>query len=189
MSTATTTPTTESGPVLREGTWTIDQAHTTVGFSVRHLGLSKVRGRFTTFDGSVTVGERLEDTDVRAEIELDSVDTNNPDRDAHLRSADFFDAEENRSMTFRSTAVSGGPEDYRLVGELTIGDVTDEVELDVEFLGVEEYGMDDTTRAGFSATGSISRSDFGVDFQIPMGEKVVIGDKVTIELDVQLIAP
>lgn len=182
-------PTTTDLP-LAAGTWAVDPAHTTVNFSVRHLGLAKVRGQFTDFDGSVTVGDTVEATEVTAEIDLASVDTNNPDRDAHLRSPDFFDAESDPRMSFRSTAVRRDGDDYSLEGQLTIGEVTKPVSFDVEFFGVETLPMDQSTRAGFSATGSISRAEFDVTFDVPLGgEKMMIGDKVGIELDVQLVAP
>lgn len=182
-----TTPTTLP---LTTGEWAIDPVHSTVNFSVRHLGLAKVRGQFTDFSGAVTVGTDLASTTVQADIALDSVDTGNPDRDGHLRSVDFFDAETNRAMTFRSTAISGEGTDYELVGDLTIGSTTKSVMLEVEFFGVEDYPMDDSTRAGFSATTTISRSEFGIEFDIPLGgDKVAIGDKVKVELDVQIIAP
>ncbi len=175
---------------LSTGTWTIDPAHSAVTFSVRHLGLAKVRGRFNDFSGSVTVGADVGETVVRADIDLSSVDTSNADRDAHLRSSDFFDAETHPQMTFVSTGVSGSTDAYALDGNLTINGVTKPVSLDVEFFGAETNPMDNTVRAGFSATGSIARSDFGVSFEIPLGaDKVAIGDKVSLELDIQLIAP
>ena len=175
---------------LTRGAWTIDPIHSAVNFSVRHLGLAKVRGRFNDFEGSVTVGDTVADTVVVADIDLSSVDTNNADRDAHLRSSDFFDAETHPRMTFVSTGVTGADDDYTLDGHLTINGVTRPVSLTVEFFGAEPYPMDGSVRAGFSATGAIQRSDFGVNFEIPLGaDKVAIGDKVTIELDIQLIAP
>lgn len=175
---------------LSTGTWTIDPAHSAVTFSVRHLGLAKVRGRFNEFSGAVAVGTEVSETVVRADIDLASVDTSNPDRDAHLRSSDFFDAETHPTMSFVSTGVSGAADAYVLEGDLTINGVTKSVGLDVEFFGAETNPMDSTVRAGFSATGSISRSDFGVSFEIPLGaDKVAIGDKVSLELDIQLIAP
>lgn len=184
------TLTTATDLPLTAGRWTIDIPHSTVNFSVRHLGLAKVRGRFTKFSGGVTVGDTVETTEVDAEIGLASVDTSNPDRDAHLRSGDFFSTEDNPVMTFASTGVRVDDDGYVLDGELTIAGVTRPVSLDVEFLGVEDYPMDDSTRAGFVASATIKRSEFGIDFDIPLGgDKVAIGDKVTVELDIQLIAP
>lgn len=175
---------------LTAGTWTIDPTHSAVNFSVRHLGLAKVRGRFNEFSGSVTVGETVADTVVAAEIDLSSVDTNNADRDGHLLGSDFFDAATHPKMSFTSTGVAGAAGEYSLDGHLTINGVTKPVSLDVEFFGAETYPMDSSVRAGFSATGAISRSEFGVNFDIPLGaDKFTIGDKVSIELDIQLVAP
>ena len=181
MSTATALPT---------GTWTIDAAHSNVNFSVRHLGLAKVRGRFNTFGGSVTIGDGPASTEVNAEIDITSVDTNNGDRDAHLKGSDFFKTDAHQTMTFRSTSITGGGEHYTMHGELTVAGITKPVTLEVEFFGSETYPMDGSVRAGFSATGTVLRSDYGIDFDIPLGgDKLAIGNKVSVELDIQLVAP
>lgn len=172
---------------LTTGTWTIEPAHSEVGFTVRHLGLSKVRGRFNTFAGTVEVGQGLGDSTISATVDLSSVDTNNDQRDGHLRSTDFFDIEAHPQMTFRSTGIDASASTGTITGELTINGVTRRIELDADFhgVGVDAYGM---TRAGFSATGTLSRKDFGVDFNVPLDAGgVLIGDKVTIELEVQLV--
>jgi polyisoprenoid-binding protein YceI len=175
---------------LAAGTWTIDPVHSDVTFSVRHLGLAKVRGRFNDFGGTVAIGDDLASTQVDAEIDLSSVDTHNPDRDTHLKSSDFFDIESNRTMSFRSTSIEGEGDTYTMEGELTVGGVTGPVSLEVEFFGSETFPVDQSTRAGFSATTTLSRSDFGISFDVPIGpEKMVIGDKVSVELDIQLVAP
>lgn len=175
---------------LSTGTWAIDPAHTVVGFSVRHLGVSKVRGRFRGIDGSLTVGDSLHTTSVSATIDMSTVDTGNPDRDTHLRSADFFDAASNPKMQFVSTDISGSGEEYVLHGDLTINGITRPVEFDVEFFGTSVFPMDQSTRAGFSAASQISRKDFGIEFNVPLGgDKVMISDKVVLDLDVQLVAP
>ncbi len=174
---------------LTSGTWTADPAHSTVGFSVRHLGLSKVRGTFNDFVARLVVGDELASSAVEATIQLASVDTGNDDRDTHLRSADFFDATTSPAMSFVSTSIRQSDDDYVLIGDLTLNGVTRQVSLDVEFFGSEVYPMDDSTRAGFSATTSISRKDFGISFDIPLGgDTLAIGDKVSIDLDVQLVA-
>jgi polyisoprenoid-binding protein YceI len=184
------TATTTTALPLAPGPWTIDHNHSGILFVVRHLGLSNVRGRFDSFDATLDVGSTLESVSVTAEVDLSSVDTNNADRDAHLRSTDFFDTEQHHSMTFRSTSVTGGGEDYELVGDLTIAGVTKPVAFEVEFHGTEVFPGDQTTHAGFSATGDIRRSDFGIDFGIvPGAEKLMLGDKVKIELDLQFVAP
>ena len=175
---------------LSTGTWAIDPSHTVVGFSVRHLGVSKVRGRFVGVDGSLTVGDGLATTSVSATIDMSTVDTGNPDRDAHLQSADFFDAASNPTMQFVSSGISGSGEEYVLHGDLTINGITRPVELDVEFFGTSVFPMDQSTRAGFSASGQISRKDFGIEFNVPLGgDKVMISDKVVLDFDVQLVAP
>ena len=174
---------------LATGTWTADASHTTVGFSVRHLGLAKVRGRFDGVTAQVTVGDDLASSAVTAEIDMTSVSTGNADRDAHLAGTDFFGAEKNPKMTFVSKEITGQGEEYKLAGELTLNGITKPVELDVEFFGTSVFPMDQSTRAGFSATGSLSRKDFGIEFNMALGgDKVMISDKVALELDVQLVA-
>jgi polyisoprenoid-binding protein YceI len=175
---------------LAPGHWALDKNHSGVFFVVRHLGLSNVRGRFDDFEATLDIGSSLDEVAVTAEVELSSVDTNNKDRDAHLRSTDFFDTEHHRAMTFRSTSVTGDGEDYELAGDLTIAGITKPVKFDVEFNGTEVFPGDQSTHAGFSAKGQITRSDFGIDFGIFAGaEKLMLGDKVKIELDLQFVAP
>jgi len=164
------------------GTWSIDPSHSEVGFTVRHL-MSKVRGQFTTFEGTLTTGSTLSETTAEATIDLNSINTRDEQRDGHLRSADFFDVEQSGQMTFKSTSFDG----EKATGDLTIKGVTKPVELDVEFLGVDKDPWGGT-RVGFEATGEISRKDFGVDFNIPLdGGKVLIGDKVAITLAVEAV--
>jgi len=167
---------------LTTGTWAIDPAHSEVSFTVRHL-MTKVRGSFTSFSGEISVGESLATSSVRAEIDVDSVDTRQPQRDAHLRSNDFF--ANGKTITFASTNVREDGGDYVLSGDLTINGVTKPVDLELEFLGVEAdaYG---TVKAGFEARTTITRQDFGVDINVPLdGGKLLIGDKVAIELVIQ----
>ena len=164
------------------GTWTIDPSHSEVGFTVRHL-MTKVRGQFEKFEGVITTTDEVEGFRAEAVIDLNSVNTRDENRDNHLRSSDFFDVENNGPMSFRTTSFDG----QTAKGELTIKGVTNPVELDVEFLGVDvdAYG---NTRIGFEATTEISRKAWGVDFQIPLdGGKVLVGDKVTVLLSVQAI--
>ena len=167
---------------LVAGTWTIDPSHSEVAFTVRHL-MTKVRGQFEKFQGTITTGDALDETRAEAIIDLNSVNTRDAQRDGHLRSADFFDVENSGPMTFRSTSFDGST----AKGELTIKGVTHVVALDVEFLGIDKdaYG---NTRIGFEATTEINRKDFGVDFDIPLdGGKLLVGHKVTIELSVQAV--
>jgi polyisoprenoid-binding protein YceI len=186
--TNTSTPT--SALPLAAGRWTADPYHTTASFVVRHLGLSKVRGRFDGVTATLDVGDSLDSTSVAAEIDMASVSTGNADRDAHLASSDFFNASANPTLRFASTSITGSDDAYTMVGDLTINGITKPVELNVEFFGTSVFPMDQSTRAGFSATTSISRKDFGIEFNVPLGgDKVMISDKVAVELDVQLVAP
>ena len=172
--------TTVTDTAVIAGTWTIDPSHSEVGFTVRHL-MSKVRGQFEKFEGTLTTGATLADTSAEATIDLNSVNTRDAQRDGHLRSADFFDVANHGAMTFRSTSFNG----TTATGELTIKGVTRSVELDVEFLGtdVDPYG---NQKIGFEATTEISRKDFGVDFNVPLdGGKLLVGDKVSIVLSIQ----
>ena len=181
--------TTEQLP-LSAGTWNIDHSHSTVGFTVRHPGLAKVRGRFDGAEATLVVGDDLASSSVTATIELGTVSTGNADRDGHLLSSDFFNAETNPQMTFVSTAIQGEGDEFTLVGDLTLNGVTKPVSLDVEFFGTSVFPMDQSTRAGFSATGTLSRKEYGIEFNVPLGgDKVMISDKVALELDIQLVAP
>ena len=171
---------------LTAGTWAIDPVHSSVTFSVRHLMVSKVRGNFAEADATITIAEDPLQSAVTATITTASVQTGNADRDNHLRTGDFFEAEKYPAITFRSTGIkSHSGAEFVLDGELTIKDVTKPIELAVEFLGVEQnaYGQ---TIIGFEATASISRKEWGIDFNVPLeGGKLLVGDKVDIHLDVQ----
>jgi polyisoprenoid-binding protein YceI len=185
-----TAPLSTTSLPLSPGRWALDHNHSGVYFVVRHLGLSNVRGRFDRFDAHVDVGSTLDDLAVGAEVELSSVDTNNADRDAHLRTSDFFDTERHQVMTFRATSITGADDSYELAGDLTLNGITKPVVFDVEFNGTEVFPGDQTTHAGFTATGEIRRSDFGIDFGIVLGaEKIMLGDKIKIDLDLQFVAP
>lgn len=175
----------------RVGVWTVDPNHSGVHFRVRHLGLSNVRGRFDRFDATLTVGATLGEVAIEATVDMGSVDTNQPDRDAHLRSTDFFSIDQHPEMVFRSTSVKeSGEDEYQLTGDLTINGTTREVILDVEFNGMEVFPADGRNHAGFSATGEINRDDFGVDFNMPLGmDKMALGQKIRIELEFQFVAP
>jgi polyisoprenoid-binding protein YceI len=176
---------------LAAGTWTVDPNTSSVHFKVRHIGLSNVRGRFNRFDATLTVGETLADSRVEATIELSSVDTNQRDRDAHLLGTDFFSADQHPFMAFRSTGVRAmGESGYAVDGELTLNGITRPLTLDVEFLGIEVFPTDGTTRAGFSATTTVNRDEFGVDFNMPLGvDKFALGKKIPVELELQFVAP
>jgi polyisoprenoid-binding protein YceI len=166
-----------------------DAAHSSVGFTIRHLGVSKVRGHFRRFDVDVVVGGTADTTTVTAEIDVASIDTGNPDRDAHVLSPDLLDAAVRPTLAFRSTGLRGAGSDWRLDGELTIGAVTRPVSLGVELGGIEAF-VDGRRHAGFEARTEIRRSDFGIDLALPPGvSTVALGDVVKVELDLQLIEP
>lgn len=176
---------------LRTGTWPVDPSHSAVLFSIRHLGLAKVRGRFDRFDVTLDIGPTLADTRIEASIDMDSIDTNNDDRDAHLRSTDFFSTEIHPSMRFVSTRISGADADLRLDGLLTLNGITRPIALDVEFNGLEEFPGQNKRHVGFSASGSLRRSEYGIDFgMMPLGaDKLALGDEVKIELDLEFVEP
>ncbi|HEX2577876.1 MAG TPA: YceI family protein [Aquihabitans sp.] len=169
------------------GTWTIDPSHSEVAFSVRHVMVSKVKGNFERFEGTITIAEDPLESSVTAEVDLDSINTRDPQRDGHLRSADFFEVENHPKLVFRSTSVTPSGSDFKVLGDLTVKGVTKGVELDLEFNGVhpDPWGG---TRAGFSAETEISRKEFNVDFDIPMdGGGVVVGDKIKVLLEVEAV--
>lgn len=181
--------TTDTALPLAPGTWTLDPSHSTIGFTIRHLGISRVRGRFADVDTRVVVGPDLASTTVEADVDLASVDTGNPDRDAHLRAPDMLDVATRGRMSFRSTALTGADGAYTLAGDLTIGDVTRPITFDVEFGGMQDF-VDGSRRAGFEATGQLRRTDYGLDLGVPAGlGNTMLSDVVKIELDVQLIEP
>jgi polyisoprenoid-binding protein YceI len=167
---------------ITTGTWNIDPTHTEVGFTVRHL-MSKVRGTFEKFEGQIVTADDITASSVNVTIDLSSINTGTPDRDNHLRSADFFSVETHPTMTFASTGVvDKGDGEFVVTGDLTIKDVTKSVELAVDFLGEggDPWGG---TRVGVEATTTISRKAFGIDFNIPVGgDAVMIGDKITINI-------
>ena len=169
------------------GTWDIDPVHSEIGFSVRHMMVSKVRGRFTKFSGQLVTSTTPTDSSVTAEIDLASIDTGNDQRDAHIRSADFFEADKCPLMTYRSTGVRVEDGEYVVIGDLTIKDVTKGVPLKLELggFGPDAYGG---IRAGFSATAEINRKEFGVNFDAPMANGgAVVADKVSIYLEIEAV--
>jgi polyisoprenoid-binding protein YceI len=174
-------------PSYIAGTWDIDPVHSDVSFSVRHMMVSKVRGRFGSFSGQIATGEDITGSSVTATIDATSIDTNNEQRDNHIRSADFFDVANHPTWTFTSNGVRVDDDELFLDGELTLKGVTrpTTLALQVEGFGPDAYGG---TRAGFSASTTINRNDFGVDISMPLdGGGVVVGDKVTITLEIEAV--
>lgn len=174
---------------LEPGAWTLDRPHTTVGFTARHMGISKVRGQFRDFDATVEIGDTLETISLVAEVQMASVDTDSPDRDGHLRSSDFFAIDEHPTMRFRSTSIRRLDEDtFELEGDLTIRGVTRNETFTLRFDGLETFPGDGSLHAGFTATAAIDRTDYGVDFNVPLGAGgFVVSNRIDIELDAQLM--
>ena len=171
---------------LSVGTWAIDPAHSSIGFSVRHMMVSKVRGWFDTFSGAITVAADGTPS-VSAEIDVTSLNTGNPQRDGHVKSADFFDVEHHPVATFASTSVRPNGEAYLLDGNLTIKGITKPVSLHLEFNGVSP-GQGYGEVSGYEASVVLSRKDFGIDIDLPMETGgAVVGDKVTITLNIEAL--
>jgi polyisoprenoid-binding protein YceI len=176
------TSTTELGA----GTWAIDPVHSSIGFSVRHLMVSKVRGNFESFSGAILVAEDGTPS-VTAEIAVASLTTSNDQRDAHIKSADFFDAEKYPTATFASTAVQADGDSYVVDGDFTLKGVTKPISLTLEFNGVNA-GMGQGEVAGFEASVVLNRKDFGIDIDMPLETGgTVVGDKVTITLEIEAL--
>ena len=171
------------------GTWAIDPVHSEVSFVVRHMMVSKVRGRFDKFDGTIVTAADPLQSSVTASIDLSSVNTGSPDRDNHIRSADFFEVDKHPTMTFQSTGVRPDGDNFLLDGNLSLHDVTRPVtfKLEVNGFGPDPYGG---TRAGFSATTEINRNDWNISYNgaIPgASNAVVLSDKVTINLEIEAV--
>lgn len=181
----TTHPTNLAGEL--EGTWEVDPVHSAIEFSVRHLMVSKVKGRFTRFQGTIVIGAEPGTSSVRASVDAASVDTHEPRRDGHLRSPDFLDVDHHPSIDFVSTSVRATDEGAELAGNLSVHGVTRPVTLEVEYNGTgpDPYGG---IRAGFSATTELSRKDFGLEWNAALeGGGVVIGDRVRITIEIEAV--
>jgi len=168
---------------LKPGNWNVDASHSEVGFTARHLMVSKVRGQFKDFAAVVTVAQPFEESTVEATVQMASIDTNSADRDVHLKSPDFFDVGNFPAMTFKSDKVTSNTLD----GLLTIKGISKPVTFDLDFGGIsaDPWGG---TRAGFEATTEINRKDFDLSWNVALeGGGALVGEKVKITLDVQLI--
>jgi len=172
---------------LTPGVWNLDMSHSEIGFTVRHAGISKVRGRFTDASAEARVGDSLADASLHATVKTTSFESGDANRDGHVKGPDFFDVEEFPEMTFRATSVEGDGEDYTLTGDLTIRGITKPVELEVEFTGVavDPFGA---TRAGFSAETDISRKEFGLTWNAALeAGGLLVSDKVKINVEAALV--
>ena len=183
-----TTAVTETGiPGYVAAAWTIDPVHSEVGFSVRHMMVSKVRGRFTSFSGQIVTTEDPTQSSVTAEIDLGSISTGHEQRDEHIKSADFFEVETYPTMTYSSTGIKVEDGEYVLYGDLTLKGVTRTVPLTLELHGfaTDPHGG---YRAGFTATGEINRRDFNINTNVPMANGgVVVADKIQLHLEIEAV--
>jgi polyisoprenoid-binding protein YceI len=171
---------------LTAGTWAIDSVHSSINFSVRHLMVGRIHGRFDQFSGAITITDDGTPS-VVAEVGVDSIDTGNEQRDAHVKAADFFDVEQFPAARFESSAVRADGDDYVLEGIFTLKDVTKPVAMTLEFNGVNP-GMGRGEVAGFEASVVLSRKDFGVGAELLLdGGGTVVGDKVTITLALEAL--
>jgi polyisoprenoid-binding protein YceI len=168
------------------GSYELDQSHSNVSFSARHLMVTKVRGRFPVTAGKLVVGDDPRDSSVEATIDVSAVESGDPKRDEHLRSPDFFHVEKFPTVTFRSTKVEDhGDGEFTLVGDLTVKDITRPVTLKGEYLGAQESPCGDT-RVGFSAEVEVSRKEWGLEWNVALETGgVLVGDKVKIHLEVE----
>jgi polyisoprenoid-binding protein YceI len=187
MASAVAVRTIDGLTVPEAGTYAIDPAHSAVEFVVRHLGLAKVRGRFTRFEGVIEIGEDPFESSARVTIDAASIDTSNPDRDNHLRSADFLDVDRYPTIEFRSRQLARDKADWLLEGELTIKDVTRAVNLKVEFEGgtTDPWG---NTRIAFSADTEVNREDWGLTWNQTLETGgLLVGKQVKIELTAEAV--
>jgi polyisoprenoid-binding protein YceI len=174
---------------LTPGTWTLDGSHSEIGFTVRHAGISKVRGRFNEASATVSVGSTAADTTATAVVKTASFDSGDANRDAHVKGPDFFDVEKFPEMTFEATSIEAKGDEFDVTGNLTIKGVTQPVTLETEFNGVavDPFGA---TRAGLSGETTISRKDFGLTWNAVLeAGGVLVSDKVVISLDLAFVAP
>ncbi|QPR40253.1 YceI family protein [Brevibacterium casei] len=172
---------------LTPGTWNIDPNHSEFTFTARHAGVSKVRGNFETIAGTVQVGETLEDSSVTAEAVVDSINTRNAQRDQHLKTSDFFAADQHPKLTFTSTGIKAeSGDEFALEGDLTMRGVTKRVTFDSEFNGVAT-DPNGNQLAGLSAEATVDRKEFGMEFSAVLGGgELLVSDKIKIALDLEL---
>ncbi len=174
--------------VVPTGTWAVDPSHSRVEFQVKHLGIATVRGHFAAFEGTLEIGEDLESAKAYGTVDVASVNTNEDKRDTHLRSADFFDAEQHAQIKFASRSITPvDDENFEVNGELTLHGETREVTLKAEITGTEQdpWGND---RVGLEVTGQLNRGDYGMTFNQALGSgNMVVSDKVKLHLDISAV--
>ena len=180
--------TTVSRTIVPAGTWNVDPAHSKVSFAVKHMGIATVRGEFTGFEGSLEFGDDDSSPKARGTVKAHTIDTNEPQRDAHLRSADFFDVEQHPEISFESTRIEPIDDDsFRITGNLTLHGITREIELQGEVQGTDTdpWGNE---RVGLEIIGQLSRGDYGMKFNQALGSgNMLVGDKVKLALDISAV--
>src|SRR5690625_2419238 len=174
---------------MTKAKWNVDTVHSTVGFSVRHMMISNVKGTFNEFDGNIELDPTdLTDASIEFTIDASSVDTRMPDRDDHLRSADFFDVENHPNLTFKATEIKKTSEDnYDMTGDFTIRGTTKTVTFDITFVGMAKDPMSGDEAAGFTGSTKINRKDFGLTWNTALETGgFVVSDEVKINIEIQL---
>ena len=169
------------------GTWVIDPSHSRLGFETRHAVITKVRGHFADFEGTVVIGDDTAASTVNISAKLDSIDTGSADRDAHLKSADFFDTENTNELVFESTGIKATGDTFVVTGNLTIKGVTNSIDIAVDATGtaVDPFG---NTRSGFEGTSELSRKDFGLTWNVALETGgFLVSDNVKLQLDISAI--
>jgi polyisoprenoid-binding protein YceI len=177
---------TQTTTIIPTGTWTVDPAHSRVEFAVKHMGIATVRGNFGSFEGKLVIG--ADGAVASGRVDVDSINTDEPQRDAHLKSPDFFDAENNPQITFDSTSITAVDEEtFKITGELTMHGITREVTLhaDVQGTDIDPWGNE---RVGLEITGQLSRGDWDMKFNQALGSgNMLVSDKVKLALDISAI--
>ncbi|MFS4460924.1 YceI family protein [Bdellovibrio sp. HCB2-146] len=170
------------------GTYTVDAAHSKIGFEVPHLVIATVEGRFTKFDGSITIDSNLNKSKANLDIDAASVNTDNSQRDDHLKSPDFFDAAKSPKLSFVTKKIVGSADNLKIIGDLTIKGKTKSVTLDVKYLGEvnDPFG---NHKIAFSATSKINRKDFGLNWSNMVEAGPVVGDEVTLVIKIEANKP
>lgn len=169
------------------GTYTLDPSHTQLGFVARHAMVTKVRGRFSDFEGTATTGENLENAKITVTIKADSIDTGNEDRDNHVRGGDFFDVENHPEITFESTDIAASGDTLVVTGDLTIKGTTKPVTIDFDYMGVAEdpFGNE---RVGLEGSVVVNRKDWNIDFDVPLKTGgLLVSEKITLEFEISAI--
>ena len=179
---------TAAATLIPAGTWTVDPAHSTVGFSVKHLGIATVRGQFEQFEGTLEIGDDISAARAYGTAQVNSINTNEPARDEHLRSADFFGADSNPELSFESVAIRRLDEDtFEIDGDLTMNGVTSRVTLTADVQGTETdpWGNE---RVGIEVIGQLKRGDWNMTFNQALGSgNLLVGEKVTLSLDISAV--